>query len=445
MAAKRLYGEDDQKDSQDQQGGKRLKKLPSFSTVIRDVIMAKSLQNFCRALEPLLRQVVKEEMERKLVHGALMFQRSPQRQIQEEFPNLKLIFKKPLMLPIYTFSKIDDEDGNHLQVQLIDTLTGETPVAFHQLSNLKVEIVVINGDFPGDREEWMPTEFNNNITREREGRRPLLLGDVSVTLRDGVAYVTTLSFSDNSSWIRSRHFRIGARVVPGSYGGPRILEALTERFTVKDQRGEFYKKHYPPALVDEVWRLEKIGKGGAFHLKLGSEHIETVQDFLKLLVIDPDHLRAILSSMSDKMWEVTINHARTCPIGTQRYSFNIDPYGNTIVLNPICEVVGVILHGNRYTLDQLPIQQRVYVQSLAKQAYYNWNKLEETDCSFPANALLPMQLPAPQGLMASSSWHAHANQEIATLTEFQIEGPDESHLFEAAFGVDFFGSKTQPD
>ena len=52
---------------------------------------------------------------------------------------------------------------------------------------------------------------------------------------------------------------------------------------------------------------------------------------------------------------------------------------------------------------------------------------------------ITVQLPAPQGLMASSSWHAHANQEIATLTEFQIEGPDESHLFEAAFGVDFFG------
>ncbi|KAH7682577.1 CALMODULIN-BINDING PROTEIN60 [Dioscorea alata] len=444
MAAKRLYEGDDQKENQDQQGGKRLKKLPSFSTVIRDVIMAKSLQNFCLALEPLLRQVVKEEMERKLAQGALMLPRSPQRQIQEEFSSLKLIFKKQLNLPIYTFSKIDDEEGDHLQIQIIDTLTGETPVAFYRLSNLKVEIVAVNGDFPGDREEWMATEFNNNIMREREGRRPLLLGDVSVTLRDGVAYITNLSFTDNSSWIRSRHFRIGARVVPDSYDGPRILEALTERFTVKDQRGELYKKHYPPALGDDVWRLDRIGKGGAFHQKLGAERIETVQDFLKLLVIDPDHLRVMLSSMSDKMWEGTINHARTCPIGSKRYLFNDPYYGNTVFLNSICEVVGVILHGNLYTTDQLPIQQRAYVQSLAKQAYYNWDKLEETEFSLPANALLPIELPAPQGLMASSSWHA-ANQEITTVTEFQIEGPNESQLFEAAFSLDCFGSKTHPD
>lgn len=54
-----------------------------------------------------------------------------------------------------------------------------------------------------------------------------------------------------------------------------------------------YKKHHPPALEDEVWRLEKIGKGGAFHQKLSSEGITTVQDFLKLYVVDSPKLKRV--------------------------------------------------------------------------------------------------------------------------------------------------------
>ncbi|KAJ0989184.1 hypothetical protein J5N97_007540 [Dioscorea zingiberensis] len=391
MAAKRLHEDGNQ--SQDDDQAKRLKKQISFSSS------------------------------------------PPQRQIQVMEPsNLKLIFKKPPSLPIYTSTKIEGEDGQCLQIQLVDTRTGEPPAACRLLSNLKVELVAINGDFPGDKEEWSPSDFNNNIERERLGRRPLLIGEVSVTLRDGVVSIGDLSFTDNSSWIRSRHFRIGARVVPESYDGPRIIEALTERFTVKDQRGELYKKHYPPALGDEVWRLERIGKGGTFHSKLAAEKIETVQDFLKLLVIDPNHLRSILGlSMSDKMWVGTISHARTCPLGTKQYWFHGPDCA--IILNPICEVVSVIIDGNFCSPDQLPVQQRAYVQLMAKEAYLNWHNLKETD------TLLPMQ-PAPQGLIPSSSWHP-ANQEMTASHEFQVEGsPDESQLFD---GFDaLFGSKSHP-
>lgn len=58
--------------------------------------------------------------------------------------------------------------------------------------------------------------------------------------------------------------------------------------------GEVYKKHYPPMLEDEVWRLEKIGKDGPFHKKLSSENINNVQDFLKLSVVDLNRLRQVL-------------------------------------------------------------------------------------------------------------------------------------------------------
>lgn len=54
-----------------------------------------------------------------------------------------------------------------------------------------------------------------------------------------------------------------------------------------------YKKHYPPALHDEVWRLDRIAKDGALHKKLIKADIVTVEDFLCLLVKDPQRLRSV--------------------------------------------------------------------------------------------------------------------------------------------------------
>ena len=54
-----------------------------------------------------------------------------------------------------------------------------------------------------------------------------------------------------------------------------------------------YKKHYPPALNDEVWRLDKIGKDGAFHKRLNVARIMNVEDFLRLVVMDPQRLRNV--------------------------------------------------------------------------------------------------------------------------------------------------------
>ncbi|KAF2295579.1 hypothetical protein GH714_033230 [Hevea brasiliensis] len=44
-------------------------------------------------------------------------------------------------------------------------------------------------------------------------------------------------------------------------------------------------------LDDEVWRLEKIGKDGAFHKKLAAEGINSVQELLKLFIVNQQKLR----------------------------------------------------------------------------------------------------------------------------------------------------------
>ena len=50
-----------------------------------------------------------------------------------------------------------------------------------------MEIVVLEGYFDGDEGgNWTLDEFANNIVREREGKKPLLTGDVILTLNSGM-------------------------------------------------------------------------------------------------------------------------------------------------------------------------------------------------------------------------------------------------------------------
>ncbi|MBA0657443.1 hypothetical protein Goklo_009728, partial [Gossypium klotzschianum] len=229
-------------------------------------------------------------------------------------------------------------------------------------SPFKVDIVVLDGDFPLDGKNWSKEEFDRYIVKERTGKRPLLAGELVVTVRDGVGLIENIEFTDNSSWIRSRKFRIGAKVAGGSCQGVRIREAMTEAFVVKDHRGELYKKHHPPTLGDEVWRLEKIGKDGVFHKRLASEGVHTVQDFLKMWVVDHAKLRTILGpAMSEKMWNVTVKHAKTCVMGNKHYVLRGPDY--KVLLNPICQLVNAEINGSIYTTHNLSDINRVSVSN----------------------------------------------------------------------------------
>lgn len=385
MAAKRYFNASES--SEDQPPEKKMKSRPSFASVIGEVVMVNSLQNLFSALEPLLRRVVKEEVEHVLGRNTRSLLRSPSLRIQALEPSsLKLKFSNKLSLPIFTGSKIGSFDNHPLQIFVVDNANPNVPIILPQ--PIKIEIVVVDGDFPqGDRETWTSEEFNNNIVKERTGRRPLLTGELNVTMRDGFAPIGDIEFTDNSSWIRSRKFRVGVRVVPGSNGDVRICEAMTEPFVVKDHRGELYKKHHPPMLDDDVWRLEKIGKDGAFHTKLKSEGIKTVQDFLKLSIVNPQSLRRILGvGMSEKMWEVTIKHARTCVLGNKQYILR----GNNhfVMFNPICQVLKAVIDGQDYTSRELSNIDRTYIERLVMQAYDNWSSLEEVDANMNETALL---------------------------------------------------------
>ncbi|XP_027156921.1 calmodulin-binding protein 60 A-like [Coffea eugenioides] len=245
------------------------------------------------AFEPMIRKIVKEEVDLAMKKYLISIRRTCGKEIcPSESGSLQLQFLSGISLPVFTGTRIEGRDFNNLQVALVDPFTGQV-VSIGPQSAAKVEIVVLEGDFDGDESDnWTFEEFKNNIVREREGKKPLLTGDAFLTLEQGIGVVSDISITDNSSWTRSRKFRLGARVVDNSDGN-RVKEAKTDSFIVRDHRGELYKKHHPPSLADEVWRLEKIGKDGAFHRCLRKERIKTVKDFLTLYFVDPARLRNV--------------------------------------------------------------------------------------------------------------------------------------------------------
>ncbi|XVE97502.1 hypothetical protein REPUB_Repub03eG0025000 [Reevesia pubescens] len=282
---------------------------------------------------------------------------------------------------LFTGGKVEGEQGAVINVVLLDVISG-TVVQIGPESAAKLNVVVLEGDFNEEADEdWTQEHFENYEVKEREGKRPLLTGELQVTLKEGVGTLGDLTFTDNSSWIRSRKFRLGLKVAPGYCEGIRVREAKTEAFAVKDHRGELYKKHYPPALHDEVWRLDRIAKDGALHKKLLKAEIVTVEDFLRLLFRDPQRLRNFLGSgMSNKMWENTVEHAKTCVLGGKLYVYYTDQTNSTgVVFNHIYELRGLIADGQFLSLESLDHNQKVFVDSLVKRAYENWHQVIEYD------------------------------------------------------------------
>ncbi|GER34126.1 calmodulin binding protein-like [Striga asiatica] len=428
MAAKRLLDGDEALPNR-----KQTKTKSSFASVIREVVMVNFLEDFSSTLEPMLRRVVSEEVEKALMSCRHKMLRSAPPLIATSSapgPQLHLRFSQKLSLPIFTGTKILDAHGGPLQILLIDSQSGpnNTNIPITHDFPIKIELVVLDGDFPNNLSNnnsddddnntvmtWTEEEFEKSVVRERSGRRPLLAArggsgvDLrSFPMRDGVACLGgggDIELTDNSSWIRSRRFRLGARVVvarDADGGVVRVREAITEPFVVKDHRGELYKKHHPPTLDDEVWRLEKIGKGGVFHRKLASHGIDTIQDFLKLFTVDSSKLRKILGNgMSEKKWQSTLKHAKTCVMGTKLYRSHGD--NCTLTFNPICQLIKAEFNGRVYYENELKDMQTVstlclfipfdpfplsYIKSLVNDAYAKWSSLEELDGLVHETALL---------------------------------------------------------
>ncbi|KAL5579322.1 hypothetical protein UlMin_011764 [Ulmus minor] len=436
-------------DSTSAEEGQPERKRPALASVIVEALKVDSLQKLCSSLEPILRRVVSEEVERalaKLGPAKLTGGRSSPKRIEgPDGRNLQLQFRSRLSLPLFTGGKVEGEQGAAIHIVLVDANSGRV-VTLGPESSVKLDVIVLEGDFNNeDDDNWTQEEFDSHVVKEREGKRPLLTGDLQVTLKEGVGTLGELTFTDNSSWIRSRKFRLGLKVSSGCCEGFRIREAKTEAFTVKDHRGELYKKHYPPSFNDEVWRLEKIGKDGSFHKRLNKAGIYTVEDFLRLVVRDSQRLRNILGSgMSNKMWDVLVEHAKTCVLGGKLYVYYPDDERSVgVAFNNIYELSGLIANGQFYPADSLSDSQKVYVDTLVKKAYDNWIHVIEYDGkslvgSQPQKSLGASRIDVP---MVSQDYSNSFDQQFA-LPTLPVQVPAEQLAMDASLNIGDYNHST---
>lgn len=133
-------------------------------------------------------------------------------------------------------NKLDSEGSSAIKLFLLDAVTGHR-VTTGPLSSIKVKLVVLHGHFKAEElEDWTKHEFEKNIVFERDGKRPLLVGsDAVITLQNGIGCIADVCFTDNSSWERSKMFRLGAMA---EANGSLVREGVSNPFKVKDRRGE---------------------------------------------------------------------------------------------------------------------------------------------------------------------------------------------------------------
>ncbi|PNX85750.1 hypothetical protein L195_g041824, partial [Trifolium pratense] len=181
---------------------------------------------------------------------------------------LQLCFKNNLPKKNYTQSKIKAEGGEPLRIELHDA--GNLHIVRDGGSSMKIRICVLQGDF--GKEDWTAEEFDKQIVIPREGKGPLLKEDKVITLKDGVAFINNLEFTDISKR-RTEEFRLGAKIVRSNSIGYDIREGRSEPFRVLDVRGKAYKKYNCPSMNDDLWRLRGIRKDGKLHTELASHGI----------------------------------------------------------------------------------------------------------------------------------------------------------------------------
>ncbi|KAJ6706984.1 hypothetical protein OIU85_027345 [Salix viminalis] len=366
------------------------RKRPALASVIVEALKVDSLQKLCSSLEPILRRVVSEEVERalaKLAPAKLTVRSSPKHIEGPDGGNLQLQFRSRLSLPLFTGGKVEGEQGAAIHIVLIDGNTGRVVTSGPE-SSVRLDVIVLEGDFNNeDDDNWTQEEFESHVVKEREGKRPLLTGDLQVTLKEGVGTLGELTFTDNSSWIRSRKFRLGLKVASGCCEGIRVREAKTDAFTVKDHRGELYKKHYPPALTDEL----ETRRGCELFLEVACQI---------------------------KMWDVLVEHAKTCVLSGKLYIYYPEDEKNVgVVFNNIYELSGLIANGQYYSADSLSDNQKVYVDSLVKKAYDNWVHVIEYD----GQSLLDFK--QNQGIDALQNEVPSAQQEFLNSYDHQVTLP----------------------
>ncbi|KAL2492840.1 Calmodulin-binding protein 60 A [Abeliophyllum distichum] len=311
---------------------------PIMVNLIQEVVSPAVQQVTRPIVEDSIRKVVKEEMPLALeqflaCHNCenLCYRNSSETTASRP-RGLELKFLDEVSDSVLTGKEIMGKGGTHIKVSLVDNVTGRTVDSGSEAS-AKVEI-------------FLETGHDNNadsIGRENDKMKPHFPKPVHVSLKKGIGFLSNVKLGHGANWMKSCKCRLGARIVD-KFNGSSVKEARTESFKVLDSRGELYKKHHPPSLDDDVWRLDHIGKDGAPCKRLHEANVTKVKDFLFLLSIDPQGLQKKLNA-GPKKFKDTVKHARECKINDRNmyvYCSSSSESKNGVVFDVVGQLKGVL-------------------------------------------------------------------------------------------------------
>ncbi|KAG6620298.1 hypothetical protein I3842_Q070900 [Carya illinoinensis] len=359
--------------------------------------------------------------------------------------SLHLRFVNALPSPIFTKNRLKAEDGSPIRIELFDTRSG-TIVKAGPLSTIKLDIVVLHGDFcSDDHEDWTEQDFNASVVREREGKRPLLVGVLKVTLIEGAGCIGDIQFTDNSRWTRSGQFRLAAKVEQKVSGEVKIREATSRKIVVKDHRGESNKKHETPSLGDPIWRLKKIGRDGTNCKQLTSSGIQTIRDFLLQHAINPSKLRNLLKRVADRKWKEIIENAMAS-VANDRKLYAYHRAGERVGLqfNSIYQVVAATFDGHNYCpVQTLSLDEKLSTVSFSRPS----GSIQDYPFGVPEQNPQQFEFPLPvthqvqgeiwpsfnQPLPSYPASHVHAGE---TSNQIEASGLQSNHPMPSNYSID---------
>ncbi|MCO5562068.1 hypothetical protein L7F22_015694 [Adiantum nelumboides] len=390
-------------------------------------------------IEPMIRRVVVEEMDRGFTRFAMQL-RSPHRQLSGPSTSgasrpFQLDFiSSPAAQSTYTGTKLQGKCGDTIRVRLVNVVTRQL-VTEGPESAAELEVVPLMGEFDTpDEQDWLADEFERYVAKERDGKAPLLAGELKVYLKGGLATLGHLTFTDNSSWTRSKKFRLGVRAVYINRPGlASIREGKSEAFLVKESRGRVNQKHEIPSPNDEVWRLRHIAKDGSSYRNLAAEEIHTVKDFLHWVQERPEDLKKVLSRMPAKAYEEAVAQAKKCILGDRMYVCPVNqPLCQEVILSQDFQPVGAVAAQGEYVhLDELNDIQKVQMDECFKIAFKNFpTNATELEVGDVANEDEPFDI-APTGTAVDGL----STDEVVPLP-LHIQGAHENYPNDANMAVE---------
>jgi hypothetical protein len=144
-----------------------------------------------------------------------------------------LCFLNALSQPVYTQKNVTAADNAGIKVAMFE---GNTKITSGLLSKVKVEILVLRGDFSNTcGDNWTDEEFDAHIVQGRDGK-DLVVGTAWLT--NGEVELSQIRFPEGSCRTPSRKFILAARVCKSEKTAIRVHEAIMKPVTVLDRRNE---------------------------------------------------------------------------------------------------------------------------------------------------------------------------------------------------------------